>query len=150
MAPRSWGASPARRFRDTRPSSAHAYQARGDSLATLTFRPSPRGQQRLQAATAGVSAAECQRAHRSCRRSPITNGSWRQRRRSRRGVVQVDDAHAAPLRSKSTRLFTARRNITISIGLMSVPVATMSAMRRSGSYWLQAWIRSRGFAAVTL
>ena len=36
--------------------------------------------------------------------------------------------------SKSTRLFTARMNITISIGLMSVPVAIMStvtAMRGS-------------------
>ena len=54
--------------------------------------------------------------------------------------------------SNSSRLFTARMNITISTGLMSVPVATMStvtAMR--GSYWLRkAWIRSSGLASVTL
>jgi hypothetical protein len=47
---------------------------------------------------------------------------------------------------------TARRNITISIGLMSVPVATMSTVTAiRGSHWLRnAWIRSRGFALVTL
>ncbi len=48
--------------------------------------------------------------------------------------------------SKRTRLLTARRNITISIGLMSVPVAIMSTVTAiRGSYWLRkAWIRSRG------
>lgn len=54
--------------------------------------------------------------------------------------------------SKSTRLLTARMNMTISIGLMSAPVlimSTVTAMR--GSKLLRnAWIRSRGWAAVTL
>jgi len=53
---------------------------------------------------------------------------------------------------EETRLFTARMNITISIGLMSVPVATMSTGDGDArSYWLRkAWIRSARFADVTL
>lgn len=44
-------------------------------------------------------------------------------------VVRVDDPNAAPLYlSKSTPLLTARMNITLSIGLMSVPVGTMSTV----------------------
>ena len=54
--------------------------------------------------------------------------------------------------SKSKRLLTARMNMTISIGLMSAPVlimSTVTAMR--GSKLLRnAWMRSRGWAAVTL
>jgi hypothetical protein len=50
-----------------------------------------------------------------------------------------------------TRLLTARMNITISMGLMSVPVAIMSTVTTMrGSYWFRKdWIRSRGLAPVT-
>ena len=54
--------------------------------------------------------------------------------------------------SKSTRLFTARMNITISIGRMSVPVAIMSTVTamRGSKLLRKDWMRSRGFAAGDL